>query len=213
MVIHGVISILARSGDERRRGGMMKQHGMTIKGLLALAVFAVPVMGAACTAPVDSEGAGDVDEEEAVGVAQEEAVGVGNCRSLGGTQMTAAFDDGSTCADDAFGDLLGAAIEFCSGQPGALQGVVKYYTGPDIDLATTCSDYTDRDARYWTAYWGCCDSGACAHPVCQLGAGLNPACDPCVAQICAFDPLCCTGVWRPACVSYVNLICGSFICE
>jgi hypothetical protein len=55
---------------------------------------------------------------------------------------------------------------------------------------------------------GPCPGGNCAHNKCEVGAPLDPACDPCVTFICAFDDVCCTQTWDDICVSYVEGFCG-----
>jgi hypothetical protein len=50
--------------------------------------------------------------------------------------------------------------------------------------------------------------GNCAHDVCTTGAALNPACDPCVTFVCAFDNLCCSSGWDSICVSWAESFCG-----
>jgi len=48
----------------------------------------------------------------------------------------------------------------------------------------------------------------CAHSPCVTGDALDPACDPCVAEICAVDPFCCQNSWDSVCVKQVGTICG-----
>ncbi len=53
------------------------------------------------------------------------------------------------------------------------------------------------------------DAGVgCAHDYCQTGSKLDPACNPCVATICAADDYCCTNHWSGPCVSEVDSICN-----
>ncbi len=52
----------------------------------------------------------------------------------------------------------------------------------------------------------------CAHPRCTPGAPLDPTCDPCVAQICAADPHCCTSAWDSSCLLAVSSVCGAGAC-
>ena len=42
-------------------------------------------------------------------------------------------------------------------------------------------------------------SGTCAHHKCAAGAGLTASCDPCVSEICAAAPSCCTPVFGATC--------------
>lgn len=48
----------------------------------------------------------------------------------------------------------------------------------------------------------------CAHDRCASGAPLDPACDPCVAAICADDPFCCESEWDAQCTSEVESACS-----
>lgn len=49
---------------------------------------------------------------------------------------------------------------------------------------------------------------ACAHSVCTTGVALTPSCDdPCVAKVCSFDNLCCTGTWDNVCIGEAVSIC------
>lgn len=53
----------------------------------------------------------------------------------------------------------------------------------------------------------------CAHSACLQGEPLASTCDPCVAQICAAHPNCCTGAWDASCTSVVNTTCGAGTCS
>jgi hypothetical protein len=55
-------------------------------------------------------------------------------------------------------------------------------------------------------------AASCAHPKCELGVALEPACDLCVAWICDIDPFCCETSWDSVCQSEVRTICGSLTC-
>lgn len=52
----------------------------------------------------------------------------------------------------------------------------------------------------------------CAHDKCTIGVALEPACDECVAQICAVDGFCCNNSWDSICVNEVLTVCGSNAC-
>ncbi|MDQ1348380.1 MAG: hypothetical protein QG573_1754 [Acidobacteriota bacterium] len=57
--------------------------------------------------------------------------------------------------------------------------------------------------------------GTCGHSVCRYDAPLDPACDPCVAQICLADSYCCdttNGWWDSYCVQEVWRVCGAATC-
>jgi hypothetical protein len=53
-------------------------------------------------------------------------------------------------------------------------------------------------------------SGTCEHSQCETGGALKPGCDPCVTEICAVDPTCCSGAWSQSCVDQVHDVCGAF---
>lgn len=51
---------------------------------------------------------------------------------------------------------------------------------------------------------------ACAQDLCvtgTTGTPLRSGCHPCVTQICATDPYCCTTDWDEICVAEVGSIC------
>ena len=52
-----------------------------------------------------------------------------------------------------------------------------------------------------------CSAPECAHPLCETGDPLDPACDSCAAQICAVDPYCCSGQWDRICTAQVETVC------
>ncbi|WP_437650674.1 hypothetical protein [Sorangium sp. So ce362] len=52
------------------------------------------------------------------------------------------------------------------------------------------------------------EASSCAHGKCVEGGPLDPACDPCVAAICAMDSFCCESAWDLACVNEVTTVCG-----
>jgi hypothetical protein len=57
-------------------------------------------------------------------------------------------------------------------------------------------------------------TGSCDHDVCQLGAPLGLQCSaPCVAQVCANDPYCCSREWDSQCKADVDLYCKDRTCE
>jgi hypothetical protein len=59
--------------------------------------------------------------------------------------------------------------------------------------------------------------GTCAHALCNVGAPLDPACQPeffptCVARICEARPSCCGEGWYEGTVDAVRTICGVCCC-
>jgi len=54
---------------------------------------------------------------------------------------------------------------------------------------------------------------ACAHPLCEPSLTvLDPACDPCVATVCANSAFCCENGWEPDCVAAATALCGLDCC-
>jgi hypothetical protein len=57
-------------------------------------------------------------------------------------------------------------------------------------------------------------SGSCTHGVCETGAPLGVNCEPpCVSNVCAKDPYCCTEEWDYQCKVDVDLYCEGRTCE
>lgn len=54
------------------------------------------------------------------------------------------------------------------------------------------------------------DTGSeCAHDLCSGGAPLDPACSPCVADVCELDDNCCSGAgWDAICIEEAIDTCG-----
>ena len=53
---------------------------------------------------------------------------------------------------------------------------------------------------------------SCAHDTCTTGGVLTSGCEPCVEQVCRFDPFCCAGSWDGICVAEVRTTCKSLKC-
>ena len=81
-------------------------------------------------------------------------------------------------------------------------------------VAAVCAALPECCTTGWTqacldqAEVSCNTQCDCAHSVCQQGAGLAPACDPCVAAVCAVDDYCCISAWDDICLSELAAICG-----
>ena len=48
----------------------------------------------------------------------------------------------------------------------------------------------------------------CPHDMCDTGPALTPACDPCIGQVCAANPNCCSSWWGGGCIQLVGTICN-----
>ena len=84
--------------------------------------------------------------------------------------------------------------------PGDIAGVRALYTP-----ATTILDSCFENGR--TNAWSSTVS-PCAHGLCEIGVLLDAQCNPCAAQICAYDHYCCDVEWDSLCVGYVITVCG-----
>lgn len=121
---------------------------------------------------------------------------------------------GQICGTNEEG-VIGCIDDPCEGLPpeGVCEG----------DLAIRCSRPGEGDRHVVTIDCGaqnqactlhgdsvvCIDqTPACAHDPCVGGNPLVPACDDCVANICAVDPFCCNVFWDGICVSEVNSVCN-----
>jgi cysteine-rich repeat protein len=49
----------------------------------------------------------------------------------------------------------------------------------------------------------------CNHDVCTPGGPLLESCEPCTAQVCAKDPVCCQNAWDDVCVNLAGSLCGA----
>ena len=56
------------------------------------------------------------------------------------------------------------------------------------------------------------DAGACAHDMCTTGDPLDPTCDPCANNVCAYVPYCCEIQWDDIGASEVGSYCSSPTC-
>jgi lamin tail-like protein len=117
------------------------------------------------------------------------------CRCRGGAAGT------KLCLDDgeSFGPCLQVGGE-CTEVPDPASGGAGPGPGPGPGAG-------GRDAGQGGA------PPACAHPICDSGAALDPACDPCAGAICAdaVDPFCCDtaqGSWDSMCIGEVESLCG-----
>ena len=56
----------------------------------------------------------------------------------------------------------------------------------------------------------CGGGGSCTHDPCQIGAPLDPSCDPCADLICnGFgQTTCCTSSWDDVCALFAEVYCG-----
>jgi hypothetical protein len=86
---------------------------------------------------------------------------------------------------------------------GSLQCVQNNQSQPEV-----CGDGLDNNCN------GIVDDGCpCAHSKCTTGVALVAGCDPCVEQICASMPSCCSTNWTSSCVNAVQTICKCGNCN
>ncbi|WP_437280780.1 hypothetical protein WME90_09550 [Sorangium sp. So ce375] len=55
---------------------------------------------------------------------------------------------------------------------------------------------------------GVCGGADCSHAPCEIGAPLAERRGGCAAELCRFDPFCCTTRWDEICVGEVPGLCG-----
>lgn len=104
--------------------------------------------------------------------------------------------------------LGGAAISLAPWTAGSLANLQKDSAGAiKTGIKSPCS--TAGDCQF-NEYCQDPDAGKCVHHKCATGAGLDSSCDPCVEQICAVDPKCCSDTWSQGCVDKVHDVCGAF---
>jgi hypothetical protein len=88
--------------------------------------------------------------------------------------------------------------------------VTAYGTAAKKNCAAMAGNWTQTcaDKVYSLCGADCQTDPPCAHDKCYSGAALASACDPCVAQICAQYPSCCSDKWDGTCVDRVGTLCG-----
>jgi Notch-like protein len=104
----------------------------------------------------------------------------------------------------------GGGAPCVTGQPGVCSaGTVSCATGsaqctPNQPAAPgeTCGNGLDDDCDGIVD-----DNCGCSHGLCESGAALVNGCDPCVTQVCAADPFCCSNSWDSLCVNQVETVC------
>ena len=99
------------------------------------------------------------------------------------------------------GDLAVDAVEVCDGTTlgGQTCTSLGYLDGGVLGCQADCSGYDTSACMF-----------DCAHSVCDPGAALAADCDPCVDQVCALDPTCCSGAWDQGCIDAVGVACDMF---
>ncbi|NUP11130.1 MAG: hypothetical protein HOW73_34225 [Polyangiaceae bacterium] len=55
--------------------------------------------------------------------------------------------------------------------------------------------------------------GSCDHPPEEAGTALDPSCDTCAEEVCAFDNYCCDTEWDDVCVDEAASACGAGTCH
>jgi hypothetical protein len=100
------------------------------------------------------------------------------------------------------------------------QGQLAWYDDANGEIGDICNAQQGTIAGYtvqkeWSNQQNACivsSSGppkeTCAHDLCAPGDKLDPACDPCVQQLCAQDSYCCATTWDSRCLGEVSSICG-----
>ncbi|MBN2192073.1 MAG: hypothetical protein JW751_04595 [Polyangiaceae bacterium] len=105
------------------------------------------------------------------------------------------------------GSVVGGAVTV--GTPHADRDGVLAHFDP---LPTSCTNSSDCQSNQRCEHP---TTDFCAHPTCMMGSSLDPACDPCVADICDTtdgdgNEACCTSTWDAGCVGMVRTVCHAF---
>jgi hypothetical protein len=138
------------------------------------------------------------------------------CIAGGALNTTDCYDPcvQQTCA--ASQTCCGVGIPPAPTWTGECVALAKMTCGADPCVTAVCAQDPSCCTADWTqacvdlAKSACNVTCQCAHSICSAGNGtLDPACDPCAAQICLVDPYCCTTDWDVQCVSEVATICGA----
>ena len=89
---------------------------------------------------------------------------------------------------DGGGIQTDAAVAIYNWQSGSIGDLPPALVGQGLN--EPCDEGSDCQFNYF-----CSEpvtDPSCAHSKCQVGVGLDSTCDPCVTDICAADPACCT---------------------
>lgn len=87
---------------------------------------------------------------------------------------------------------------------GDIAGVRSLYS--DANGLVFSSSLENGRTNAWSSVTG--ETAPCAHGLCYSGAALTPACDPCVATVCASDAYCCSTSWDSTCIGEAISMCG-----
>jgi hypothetical protein len=145
-----------------------------------------------------------------------DSICVGEVESVCGESCSGSCGDG-TCS-------AGETCSSCEADCGACPACDHDRCEEGGQLASTCDSCVAQvcavDSYCCTVAWDSICVGevesvcgetcgsTCAHDRCEKGAALDPTCDPCVAQVCAADPYCCTNGWNFYCVMQVQSVCN-----
>jgi len=111
---------------------------------------------------------------------------------------------GAACAHDkcAAGAVLAAACDPCVTQICAADAyccTTKWDSQCVTEVSTICNQAAACEAS----------AAVCIHAPTVTGAKLDPACDACVAKVCAADSFCCNSTWDSQCVNETATVCAN----
>ncbi|WP_437915092.1 hypothetical protein WME73_06355 [Sorangium sp. So ce302] len=180
----GSTSSASAGGDATGGGGAGGQGGSTSSASTSSASTSSASAGGGGGG--DGAGGGSVSSASASSA----STGGGDAAGGGGEGGASACGDlrcdtGETC--DSCADDCGVCPPVCG------DGVCE----PDRENCQACA--TDC---------GVCPPAECSHDLCEEGAPLLMACDPCVTELCAEDPACCMSNWDTHCVAGLTAACG-----
>jgi hypothetical protein len=106
-----------------------------------------------------------------------------------------------------FGKITAFTAEF---EPRVIS--LSAFQGKRIQLTfhfDTVDDVTNTFGGWYIDHLRIFGFAACAHDACAVGDALEPTCSTCAADVCAFDPACCTVAWTATCVEESETLCGN----
>ncbi|WP_437908187.1 hypothetical protein WME95_10035 [Sorangium sp. So ce327] len=102
------------------------------------------------------------------------------------------------CAPD--GSVCGQSADCCTGRCNA--GICGGCSSDGVACGSADACCSGVCAQ------GVCGGAACSHAPCEIGAPLAADCGGGAAELCRFDPFCCTTSWDEICVGEVPRLCG-----
>lgn len=136
------------------------------------------------------------------------------CNTAWDAQCVAEAEDtcGLTCSG---GGADGCAHDECSAGAQLDQGcstcAADVCAADPYCCSTAWDDQCVSEVDQYCAQ-SCGGGGGSCHDECTAGAGMDPSCSQCAAELCAADSYCCDTAWDAQCVTEVDQYCSSVSC-